>query len=468
MVSDEETCLMSPRAAARLQHVSAVLPSDDEDHPAQEGRGLRAGRGTVVAGGVVAFIGVAVVAAAFVFRAHGPLTASANSAVELVTIGERVEGVVLNAEGVPSDCDGCRPEHSLMMRPPVTRYRLAHGNGHCNVSDNCFSEHGHPLKLMSNGAMKVNWYGKEETKYLAGAQITDDGHGMTLTANPFMKVYLMHKPVMTSSSLADFALLQLAGHRVKVDVDMGNPGASCGCNVAFFLVSMPGQFGGQWGDYYCDANCVGGNCCAEFDLMEMNTRTMQVTSHPCTDYRRPPFQSRSSACDHGGHPEIKFGNGRHDFGAGGGYTIDSQKKFTFTMEFPTEDGKLKGYVTLTQNGLTVRQTMHDLNAVRKPLTDGMVLVLDAWQSRDMTWLDGGVCHAPEQCNLQSTKFSNFEIVKLGGEPAPGPQPQPGGVCQQQSSCGCGWATHWCGPDDGSKCWCDCCCERNGGTCNWRP
>ena len=38
------------------------------------------------------------------------------------------------------------------------------------------------------------------------------------------------------------------------------------CQVNFFLVNMPASTPGQYGDYYCDANCVGGNCCAEFDI----------------------------------------------------------------------------------------------------------------------------------------------------------------------------------------------------------
>jgi hypothetical protein len=38
------------------------------------------------------------------------------------------------------------------------------------------------------------------------------------------------------------------------------------CKVNFFLVNMPASSPGQYGDYYCDANCVGGNCCAEFDI----------------------------------------------------------------------------------------------------------------------------------------------------------------------------------------------------------
>ena len=60
----------------------------------------------------------------------------------------------------------------------------------------------------------------------------------------------------------------------------------CGCNGALYLVSMPGREdngtprrGG--GDYYCDANNVGGSWCPEFDIMEANQWAYQTTPHSC-------------------------------------------------------------------------------------------------------------------------------------------------------------------------------------------
>lgn len=32
------------------------------------------------------------------------------------------------------------------------------------------------------------------------------------------------------------------------------------------------------------------------------------------------------------------------------------------------------------------------------LAAGMVLVVDYWQSQDLTWLDGAACSAPEYCS----------------------------------------------------------------------
>ena len=47
--------------------------------------------------------------------------------------------------------------------------------------------------------------------------------------------------------------------------------------VNFFLVNMPASSPGQYGDYYCDANCVGGNCCAEFDINDAWTYQNRFT-----------------------------------------------------------------------------------------------------------------------------------------------------------------------------------------------
>jgi len=202
--------------------------------------------------------------------------------------------------------------------------------------------------------------------------------------------------------------------------------------------------------------------------MEMNVNSLQVTSHSCSDYQKPPFASQSWACDHSGSPEVKFGNGAMNFGPSSQYTIDSRKPFEFRMDFPTENGVLKGHITVSQHGKQVRGTMHNLENMRKPLTDGMVLVLDAWQSEDMTWLDGGAsaCHAPETCNLQSTKFYDLVIKRLSG-PAPAPAPSPNSACPGQGDFDCAWAERWgCHRDDGTEGFCRCCCERTSGSCKW--
>lgn len=344
----------------------------------------------------------------------------------------------------------------------------------------CLQRHSMPQPLNSTrraflesnpGAMDVDWFGETQKKYFEGAEIVKHGKGMVLTMAPFEKVYLMNSEMHTSTNPADFAMLQLVGNSISLNVDMGADGPSCGCNVAFFLVSMPGQGGG---DHYCDANCVGGHCCPEFDLLEMNVHTLQVTSHACSDYHKPPHDSQPSSCNHGGSPIVKFGNGGKDFGPGDLYTINADKPFEFKMEFPVEGGVLKGHITLTQEGRTARQSMNNLDSMRQALEDGMALVLDAWHSNDLTWLDGGACHAPESCNMKPTVFDSMKLEHLNHEESHRRRRSGGGggggtTCPgQASNCGCEW-THknGCSSDDGSECHCRCCCEHQGGECIWQ-
>merc|ERR1719436_1884537 len=60
----------------------------------------------------------------------------------------------------------------------------------------------------------------------------------------------------------------------------------------------------------------------------------------------------------------------------------------------------------------------------------MVLVLDAWQSENLAWLDGGSCEVPERCNLASTRFTNISIKALES------QAPPSDGCPGKGWCGC--------------------------------
>ena len=57
----------------------------------------------------------------------------------------------------------------------------------------------------------------------------------------------------------------------------------CSCNAALYWVSMPGYgsdgkpAAGDMGNYYCDANKVGGVWCWEMDTIEANKHVAQVT-----------------------------------------------------------------------------------------------------------------------------------------------------------------------------------------------
>lgn len=78
--------------------------------------------------------------------------------------------------------------------------------------------------------------------------------------------------------------LKLLDATLTVTVDISAFG--CGCNAGFYLVSMPGvnQQGqpnpSQAGDYYCDANQVGGTWCPEIGkggVVEGASRTLART-----------------------------------------------------------------------------------------------------------------------------------------------------------------------------------------------
>eukprot|EP00428_Durinskia_dybowskii_P005127 CAMPEP_0170306928 /NCGR_PEP_ID=MMETSP0116_2-20130129/53868_1 /TAXON_ID=400756 /ORGANISM="Durinskia baltica, Strain CSIRO CS-38" /LENGTH=601 /DNA_ID=CAMNT_0010559039 /DNA_START=74 /DNA_END=1878 /DNA_ORIENTATION=+ len=266
--------------------------------------------------------------------------------------------------------------------------------------------------------LKVSWFGAVVEKHTPGAIVVDDGFGDELPSDP-SRGWSMFDSLGKWGT--DYTRFPLVGSRFSVDVDLGNPGASCGCNVALFFISAPSAKKSEWGNYYCDANCVGGNCCAEFDLMEMNVHSLVVTSHTCTDYQKPPFNSQPWACDHAGGPSVYFGNGKLDYGPGAGFTIDSTKKFKYIIEFPEEDGILRGNVTLVQGEVKVSARMENLESMRAAFSDGMALDADSWFAENILWLDGAVCTLPEACNRKSATFDRLVIESLAA-PAPAPAP----------------------------------------------
>eukprot|EP00913_Durusdinium_trenchii_P010321 g9679.t1 len=117
------------------------------------------------------------------------------------------------------------------------------------------------LQSDSDYAFEINEDGVWNTYFLPGATIIDK---RTVNYGINDKYYLMAKDTTDYSNAANFHKVALAGKTIITTVNLN--GAGCGCNVNFFLVNMPASSPGQYGDYYCDANCVGGNCCAEFDI----------------------------------------------------------------------------------------------------------------------------------------------------------------------------------------------------------
>mmetsp|Transcript_18077 Transcript_18077/g.63514 ORF Transcript_18077/g.63514 Transcript_18077/m.63514 type:complete len:527 (+) Transcript_18077:82-1662(+) len=349
---------------------------------------------------------------------------------------------------VPKDCDGCKAMHpGIGMNTP----------------------RGGP-----ESPIAVSWFGKTATKYFKNGDIVDGGKGVELKSNPEMGLNLYNSLDTASNGYADYTFIPLAGNRITVTIDLGNPGPSCGCNIAFFVVSMPSKQKNIWGGDYCDANCVGERCCAEFDLMELNIHSFQATSHPCSDYRTPPFTSQSYACSHGGDKWVKFGNGDRNYGPSDSFTINSQKPYVFRMEFPTVNGVLKAVLTLTQGYKVITATMDNIENMRAPLTDGMVLSLSSWYSEyGLDWLDGGVCPSPQECNRKSAIFESIVVEELPKPTTTTPNPHAptttygAHACPVKGTCGCDWVAQYGCPvwDDATECYCRCCCSVTG-SCKW--
>jgi len=82
---------------------------------------------------------------------------------------------------------------------------------------------------------------------------------------------------------------------------------------------MPGKYNdgkdrpGEGGDYYCDANDVGGAWCTEMDLMEANTYAFHATAHKCdskTSAGVYPNCDRGGSCFQIGQQTGQFGPGK--------------------------------------------------------------------------------------------------------------------------------------------------------------
>merc|ERR1711879_132421 len=98
---------------------------------------------------------------------------------------------------------------------------------------------------------------------------------------------------------------------------------------------------------------------------------------------------------------------------------------------------------------------------------------------DLHWLDQPPCYGAEVCNYVSTYLSNIKITSNGRvaptpptppTPVPPPPPPPSAVCPANTNpqCDCSWSYQSCGNDDGSECWCKCCCQWQTKTpkCTW--
>jgi len=219
-----------------------------------------------------------------------------------------------------------------------------------------------------------------------------------------------------------YLAFNLLGKTMRFTTDLS--GLGCGCNAAFYLTSMTqNEHPSECKDYYCDANNVCGESCAEIDIMEANQHAWHSTLH--------------AQWDHSG-----LGKGIGGGGAGwsgprdwttaqygpGAQCIDTTKPFEVAVSFPASAAcELEAMtVTLSQAGSACPlfvsiggyPAMGELSAA---LRAGMTPIVSYWSSGEMLWMDGqgqdfqGPCARddPATCGF-NVRFYGFAVESIGG------------------------------------------------------
>lgn len=139
----------------------------------------------------------------------------------------------------------------------------------------------------NNGPVTIMINGKPQTKYVISGDWARNNtrvSGNSVTLSGGGRVYFGDSSSDTLNTTS-FYQMPLLGKRFKFDVDLSQVG--CSCNGALYAISMPAYNSNQQptrgdaGDYYCDANQVGGTYCPEMDILEANKYAMASTAHTC-------------------------------------------------------------------------------------------------------------------------------------------------------------------------------------------
>jgi len=253
--------------------------------------------------------------------------------------------------------------------------------------------------------------------------VTPAGSSVTIGLGP--RFYLANS-CTSSFSPTVFSAVKLLGGSICFDVDISKIG--CGRNAAFYLVGMPGPGAASNGDYYCDANAVGGQSCSEMDLFEANRHAIQITPHRCV-----------GSCDTSGCAKNTQSISK-GFGPDSSFTINSANPFTVKISFPTGSGKLSGITSVISqitSGTTKSITLTHgsecgstyISDMTPAFTSGMVPVWSYW-SGNVAWLDSPACSSETTEVTGNFIFSNLIVtgstVSTTGPPLP-PPPPPGSL-----------------------------------------
>ena len=209
-----------------------------------------------------------------------------------------------------------------------------------------------------------------------------------------------------------FHRVNVVGKTVSFKTDLSAVG--CGCNAAFYMSSMPGYTSDQQpdpseaGDYYCDANKVGGNFCPEMDLMEANAHAFQVTPHKCDQPQGKYYDN----CDRGGSGQKMADPSQYGPGAS---KIDTNKPFYVNITFGTDaSGNLNRVTTVFSQDEQITVDNQDASYLAQAgaqFKDGMTFIFSSWgdTGQTMQWLDVPPCDIGTSCNNGVAVWSDFRI-----------------------------------------------------------
>jgi cellulase len=259
--------------------------------------------------------------------------------------------------------------------------------------------------------------GSGDVDYAAQLGVTSTGTSLT------QKLVTIHNGVknvgsrlyLLNSAGTAYQMFKFVGKELAYDVDLSE--LPCGMNGAIYTSEMPatgGTASAALGGGYCDANYVGGNGCAEFDIAEANTRANVFTTHPCNRLGVGTRSTISCQQDGCGFNAYRYG-AKQFWGPGSSYTVDTSKPMTVITQFLgtgtlteirrlyKQGGKLiqnakplvyntASYDSLTDAfcktaGHSVTPTT-SLAQMGKSFDAGHVLIFSLWDAVDgMGWLD---------------------------------------------------------------------------------
>jgi len=230
--------------------------------------------------------------------------------------------------------------------------------------------------------------------------IVMEGNGFRLTGDS--RGYLLTKDPGATLTPDSFWQTNLLDQHFTYDLNLS--GVPCHCNAAGYFIKMPAQVAGGGGDYYCDANYVGGIGCPEYDTLESNKHIVTGALHNC-GWDGNWFND----CDMGG-----CGSSTWKAGASycpGGCTINSDQEFWVSHY---QNANIAN-TYLEQNGQGVSYNICDQGWYWEVMGNhysAMVFSMSLWGGPDvdMGWMDG-VTGCGGVCTIDSATvtFKNFKV-----------------------------------------------------------